>query len=169
MVATRGLLPVDYIGHDLTLLSEALPYGVPSRPNCTLSPIVTVDYRRPGRPFHLRPKMWRCPVEDSIPIDCRRISRLPSVCAPPLTTVNRHVGDVAVGIKKGRDSIYGDKSAPLDRRRGSNVRDNGEFLVGVQHRRVQRADILQALRTVVLLGPLQSGLVFPDYESQEYF
>jgi hypothetical protein len=47
--------------------------------------------------------------------------------------------------------------------------DNGEFLVGVQHRRVQRADILEALRTVVLLGPLQSGLVFPDYGSHEYF
>jgi len=51
VVAPRGLLPVDYIGHDLTLLSGALPSGVPSRPDCTLSPIVTVDYRRPGAYF----------------------------------------------------------------------------------------------------------------------
>jgi hypothetical protein len=48
VVPPRGLLPVDYIGHDLTLLSGALPSGLLSRPNCTPSPIVTADYRRPG-------------------------------------------------------------------------------------------------------------------------
>jgi hypothetical protein len=31
-MAPRGLLPVDYVGHDPTLLSGALPCGVPSRP-----------------------------------------------------------------------------------------------------------------------------------------
>ena len=55
---------------------------------------------------------------------------------------------------------------PIRKRLGT---DNGEFLVDVQYRRVQRADTLEALRTVVLIGPLQSGLVFPDYGSQEYF
>jgi hypothetical protein len=41
-----GLLPVDYVGRDPTLLSGVLPSGVSIRPNCTLSAIVAVDYPR---------------------------------------------------------------------------------------------------------------------------
>jgi hypothetical protein len=38
-----GLLPVDYIGRNPTLLSEALPSGLSIRLNCTLSAIVAAD------------------------------------------------------------------------------------------------------------------------------